>query len=32
VQLLAGDTVHLESVGFICSLAEFYRTSGLVGR
>jgi Uma2 family endonuclease len=32
VQLLAGDTVHLESVGFICSLADFYRTSGLVGR
>lgn len=28
-QLLAGDAVHLESIGFTAPLAAFYRTSGL---
>ena len=31
-QLLAGDDVHLESIGFIAPLAAFYRTSGLPAR
>jgi Uma2 family endonuclease len=28
-QLLAGDDVRLESIGFVAPLATFYRTSGL---
>lgn len=29
VQLLAGDELHLASIGFVAGLAGFYRTSGL---
>jgi hypothetical protein len=28
-QLIGGDDVHLESIGFVVPLAAFYRTSGL---